>query len=635
MKLKKVRLQAFRNHSDSIIDIGNATFVVIKGDNFAGKSSIGQGISMGLTPSTSGLDAQGRGYARKIKRGETKSVITLDVQGGTHLVQKTVTLNTNQSGRTQKCVCLDDPDWKPLPFDTFLDRFKDALMVTLNTDYFVLRMGEKEQKKLLAQLALPERYDFPDDKIKEIERLLGEGAIDFSGEPFAVIDKAYKKLFDERQIVNRQVKEFNIPELLPIDPSVDSVGLENEIEKLKHAQRLLRADRDRAVEASGELEQKRTKLQTTIDNLRKDVQGRKEKLDEIEKQILSPAKVSEFQKIADRKPQYDKLVQEQHFNLGCIHTKDQELARLEMLPDAGTTCPTCDQVIDAERLKKMNADLVVEREKYITRNPEIMRELKELGDVEGAITAIATHTHKVKEKSEITQELSAKVQTGKKTREQLDALEPASDPRETFVQPLADIDRQIDEATNKLRPVIAAEERKKEVAQRTKILDGLKANAAALDELVKYFDKDGIKAKLLAEYIGGFENKVNEVTEAWGYKCSLSIDPYEFLVTNSRGDTIPVSELSGGEELMFSLALQCAVSRATGINMIVADKMDTFLPEQRLKANMCLYKMTKSGMLEQVIMIVADTDKNIQQARPEFAFFYVTDGSVERLVHQG
>ena len=483
-------------------------------------------------------------------------------------------------------------------------------------------------------MALPERYDFPDDKIKEVERLLGEGAIDFTGEPFAVIDRAYKKLFDERQIVNRQVKDFNIPELLPIDPSVDSVGLENEIEKLKHMQRLLQADRDRAVEASGELEQKRTKLQFTIDNLRKDVQTRKEKLDEIEKEILSPAKLAELQKIADMKPQHDKLVQEVHFNNGCIQTTKQEIKRLDEVPDAGTTCPTCDQVIDAERLKKMNADLILASEKYAARNDEILRELKEIGSVEGAIKAIATHAQKVKEKAEITQELSSKVQTGKKTREQLEALEPASDPRQTFVQPLADIDRQIDEATNKLRPVIAAEERKKEVAQRTKILDGLKANAAALDELVKYFDKDGIKAKLLAEYIGGFENKVNEVTEAWGYKCSLSIEPYEFLITNSRGDTIPVSELSGGEELMFSLALQCAVSRATGISMIVADKMDTFLPEQRLKANTCLYKMTKSGILEQVIMIVADTDKTAPK-RPDFAFFYVTDGAVERLVHQG
>ena len=215
MRLTKIRLQNFRNHSDSTLDIGNSTFVCLRGANHSGKSSVGQCISMNLSPSTSSLDAQGRGYARKIKRGETKAQITVEIQGAKHLIQNVVTLNQNTSGRTSRAVCLDDDGYKPLPFENFLTRYRDALLVVSNSDYFLLRMDETRQKALLAKLALPERYDFPPEIIAAVQSAIGEGVIDFNGEPFAVIEKTHKKVYDERAIVNRQVKEFQIPDSLP------------------------------------------------------------------------------------------------------------------------------------------------------------------------------------------------------------------------------------------------------------------------------------------------------------------------------------------------------------------------------------------------------------------------------------
>lgn len=629
MKIRKIRLQGFRLHSDSTLDIGDDSFVVIKGDNFAGKTSIRQGISMCLTPSTAGLDTQGRNFERKIKRGETKAVLTLDVQGGKHLVQRTVTLNTNTSGRTAKCVCLDDPDWRPLPFENFLDRYRDALLVALNTEYFV-SMGEKEQKRLLAQLALPSRYDFPEEKTKAVERLLGEGVIDFEGEPFAVIEKAYKKLFDERTTVNRQVKDFHIPDLLPIDPSVDSIGLEKQIEELRSEQRRVQAERDAAVDKIADTEKKRAKLQGTIETIRKDVQQRKEKIDQLDKEILPATDIQELEKQAAHKARHDELVKERNFNNVCIQTKDHELKRFEDLPEAGTTCPTCDQVIDGARLVNMTGELHAARQKYADRNQEITHELNAIGDVDRAIRVLEEQKKKVSEKNTLLKETQEKIQYGKQTRADLDAIGELSDPREAFTGPLAELEKKITDAQNKLRPVIAAEERKQEVTQKNEILDKLKKDAAELDTLVKYFDKDGVKATLLGEYIGGFENKVNEVVSAWGYKVALSIDPYEFLVTTARGDVIPVSELSGGEELMFSLALQCAVSRAAGIGIVVADRMDTFLQPQRKRANACLYKMVADHHLEQVLMIVADTEATAPR-QPGFAFFFVADGNVAKL----
>jgi hypothetical protein len=154
---------------------------------------------MNLSPTTAGLDLQGRGFTRKIMRGEDRAIITTEIQGGKHLIQQTVKLDTNTTGRTSRAICLDDDSWKPLPFENYLTRYKDAIIVALNTEAF-LAMGEKEQKGLLAKLALPERYDFPPETMQAVESAIGQGTIDFNGEPFALIDKAYKKLYEERTL---------------------------------------------------------------------------------------------------------------------------------------------------------------------------------------------------------------------------------------------------------------------------------------------------------------------------------------------------------------------------------------------------------------------------------------------------
>ena len=139
-----------------------------------------------------------------------------------------------------------------------------------------------------------------------------------------------------------------------------------------------------------------------------------------------------------------------------------------------------------------------------------------------------------------------------------------------------------------------------------------------------------MKSKLLAEHVGGFERDINETLEAFGYKASLSIEPYEFLVTNAEGDTSLITELADSEQLMFSIAFQSAVSRAAGIGFIVADRMDTFLPTERQKANRCLYKATQDGTLEQAILIMSDESEEVPKLA-DSKFFIVKNGKVTEL----
>ena len=638
MRIKKIELENFRNHEATTLDLTDAKFVDIRGPNFASKSSIGQALSMCLTPSTSGLDAQGRGFARKIKRGATKAVLTATIQGDQHLIEQTVTLNTNTSGRTGKSLCLDDKGWKPLPFDNFLTRYKDALLVALNTDYFVHRMEEARQISLLAKLALPDHYDFPQDKIEAVNRAIGAGVVDFSGEPFAVIAKAHKKLYDERTDLNRQVRDFKIPEALPEVKGVDSYALQKDLDQARDERTTLAANRDAAVKAAGDLETKRARLTTKIDSLLAEVKEGTTKLNTVTAGILSDEKLQALQETAAKADQLAKLDSDHAGLLATIRTTTEQAKKWQGVKEVSEhhpTCPTCEQNIDAVKIEELIAAL---RKEYVDADARIQlidKQIEEIGDVAGAVAAIAKHNAAVKEKTDMEAALTAKADTGKKARAELNGLGEAVDATAAFVQPLADIEVKITGLIEQLRPAIAAEERGKEIARLEQERADLEERAAALDELVKYFDSDGIKSKLLAEHVGGFERKINDTMQAWGYKCDLTIDPYDFQVTNRKGDKMAVSELSGAEEVMFSLAFQGAVSRAAGIGFIVADKMDTFLLGERKKANQCLYGMCcgKDAVLEQVVMIIADDRMEVPTEKdlPHAAFFMVNEGNVQRL----
>ncbi len=629
MKLKKIRLQGFRKHNDSTLDLGDSAFVVIRGTNHSGKSSIGQGISMGLTPSTSSLDPQGRGFTRKIKRGETKSVITLDIQGK-HLIQQTVVLNTNTSGRTSRATCLDDESWKPLPFENFLTRYKDALLVCTNSDYFLNRMDETRQKALLAKLALPERYDFPPETIAAVESAIGERVIDFNGEPFAVIEKAHKKLYDERAIINRQVKEFTIPDALPKVTGVDSESLQKDLANAREERAKLSADKDTAVSAAGETGKKRATLTEKVSNLREKCKEIDTKIKSLASSVLTPEKLAELQKVVEKSERYTLLTN----HLGELDRKideqKKELERCKGLTGEGLRCPKCDQKITKEYVAEITSFAEKSLKESEGEKAETLEELKELGDVDGATAAIAKHIETANERDKQQAALDEKIREGKKAVAELKELGEAFDAAAPFAAPLAAIDAKITNITEQLRPVIAAEERVTEITTKTQAKAKLQEKATKLDELVEYFGKDGLKAKLLADHVGGFENRLNETLGAWGYKCSLSIEPYEFLVTDTDGDTNLVTELSDSEQLMFSVALQCAVSRVAGVGFIVADRMDTFQDEERQKANRGLYKIATDGTLEQVILVM--TDKSTE--RPKLAnakFFYVEKGTIREL----
>lgn len=626
MRIPRIELENFRVHGHTVLDIGNNSIVIIRGEHASGKTTIGQAISMALGVTTMGLDQQGRNFQRKIKRGEDKAVITVDIQAK-HLIRQKVVLNTNSSGRVPKSTCLDDDSWKPLPFDNFLASYKDAILVAANTDYF-LRMGEKEQKNLLAKLVLPARYDFPKDKTEAATRLLGE-TIDFTSEPFAVIAEAYKKLFQERTIVNRQIKELPMPEAIPLPTGVNSEALKAEIGELEAREKTLRAECDTAVDAETKKATERSRLHTTLINLRAEVTKIQERIEALENQRGSESDRKKKAERAKFLPRLNELRAEQRELSVKINAKVAELKDLEDLVDR-SECPTCGQELTEDKLKSYTASLATKRQEYAKRLDEVESELRNLADVEAADAAVKKDAELAAEHETLTKKLEDTIATGKKNRAELDALGDPVDARAPFHVELESLGTKIKGLQDKLQPVLAAEARAVEIDNRKKLIEKLQAKSKELDGLVDYFGKDGVKADLISEHIGGFESKMNAVMAPWGYKIALTFEPYDFMVTNARGDTNPVTEVSGAEEQMFQLAVQCAVSRVAGIGFVVADKMDTFLPKHRARASAALKSMIDEGFLEQVFIIAADDARNAIKADGVVTYF-VNEGVAEKL----
>lgn len=627
MKITMLQIDNFRNHTHSILEL--AGFNVIRGGNFQGKSSVAQAISMCTTPTTTGLDATGRGFATKIKRGARLAVLTADIEGKVHTVRRTVTLNTNTTGRTDAVICLDDPEWHPSPFEKQLDNNRAALAVCMNTDKF-FTWDEKEQKSLLAKLALPSQYEFPEDTINAVNKALGDGVIDFDGAPFAVIEKAYKLLYKEREAVNRTVKEFVVPDALSASGD-DAMNLQSLLQNARDRQKKLIAERDAATADGNASNVKRTQWQGKVNALKEKINDENNRIEALAG-LLSEEKLKTLTKLAEGKDTYDSFEKERaQLAIKIPIKKGRVEAYAKIAGASGEECPTCHQTIDGKTITRLHEETAAELKELIERDGEILRQMRALGDVTGATKAIEAHKSHVKTKVEIETVITEKTKLLQEATAELNKIPTDTHALIPFVKPLDEVDEEITDLVAKLQPAAAAAERAKEIEAKTAQLAKLKDKAYKIDLLVKYFDKDGIKSVMLAEHVGGFVERMNVVMAAFGYSVTLEIEPdFLFIATDTNDVQTPVKELSGSEQLMWLLALQCAVSKAANIGIVVADRLDTFLPAQRSKANQVLYKLVNDGTLEQVIAIMSDTSETVPDL-PNSAFFLIEAGKARRL----
>lgn len=631
MKLNKLRVQRFRNITDTTLDTGGAKFVVVRGPNRNGKTSLAEALSLTLTNTTWGLTAKGDGYARKIKRGEPKATLEAELQGANRTIKRTVTLNVNSVGRTQESEDINDPDWLSALWDKLLVNKKAAVDIALNTRAFmsmVYSRDEDAQKNLLAQLVLPAKYDFDKETVADVEKYLGQDVVNFAGEPFAAINLAYKKLFDERKDTNKKVKEFVMPAPLPRPQGVDSESLNVKLLALKEHRNIQATKRDAAAKQATEEAVARERTKARVATLEAVLKASKEELMALKMDVLAEPQI--FEATARRKAERDALMADKSRRSHAQGTAKAEQVRLLGLQKLGATCGTCGQDLDEEKLAHLIGASIAEHTRLGAEEDRIASALTLLSGVDDAISKLEKHKKAMAEMGEVTTRIEMNAAELKEASKHLDKDAGGLFDSSKFDDSLTSTDKAIEAILQQIQPVIAAEEREKEIAAKDAQLTRLEDKGIKLDTLVKYFDKDGIKAKLIKDHIGGFEERVNSVLRAWDYSCSLSIEPFKFEVTNYRKDTSPLIDLSGAEELMFYAAFQCAVAKTAGIGFAVIDRIDTLLPDLRPILFKNLYKMVGDGTLDQVILLVADTSEQVPPLAGS-AFFMIEEGMVRRL----
>jgi len=139
LKINRLYLKNFCNHTETEIDLGRINFFV--GHNNAGKSSILAAIEWALTGRCLWTDKAGRGAADLVRQGEKQAVVTLDVEG-LGAVARSLPPHTLQVGRVAGV------NEGQAAIHNYLRADESRLQVALNTGAF-LAMTQAEQRAFL------------------------------------------------------------------------------------------------------------------------------------------------------------------------------------------------------------------------------------------------------------------------------------------------------------------------------------------------------------------------------------------------------------------------------------------------------------------------------------------------------
>src|SRR5690349_5234130 len=108
MRFRKIKLENFRSHTDTTLELDRLT--VIRGTNAAGKSSIEQAIQITIAGHADGTTADGKGSVGLIRAGAAKAFITMAIQKSPETPdERILKCALNGTARTVLVTKPDDP----------------------------------------------------------------------------------------------------------------------------------------------------------------------------------------------------------------------------------------------------------------------------------------------------------------------------------------------------------------------------------------------------------------------------------------------------------------------------------------------------------------------------------------------
>ncbi len=565
MRILTLTLKNFRSHQKTVLDLDRFNFV--RGTNGCGKSSIQMALEYLFTGRCDMTDAAGRGAEALIRAGAKELEVSATLENGESICRR----------RTSRSHIVE-LDGNRVPVDaaeTALEnRFgsADVLSAVLNAGRFI-EMSEAEQKRLLAQVVDAGKVDISEE-ISDVLRALNEEQPTLAS--VGDVEAACRRFYDSRTEASRTLKALGQMEK-PDTPS-DLPSVQEVMKKLED----LRQQKERLVAQKAEVDTSWESVQTRLKQLKMEIE-------EVSLEILDQSQEQELLQLEFQRGHAEKLRLELTDLIAEQKTVETSLAAMEGLKGK---CPACGQPI-SEQVKAVEMNSLRERladlEGLIQGTKE---ELSEYGGIDVATSRLEGHRKAACRRAMLVEEQS-KLQVVQR---------PNAGGLESRMTILVE---RINKGERVLEMAQQAESARERWQAYVRQNSALEAKIGLLDKLTEFFGPNGAMMRQSSGRIGSFTEDLNRHLAAFGYSCSIVLEPFEVRVISSSDARLGLSlkHLSESERFRFSAAFQIALAIVTGLRFVVIDRADVLDKDKRKLFSGLLMS---SGLDQAIVLATSD-----------------------------
>jgi hypothetical protein len=565
MRVERATLINFRSHKHTVVTFERINFV--RGMNRTGKSGIAMAIEMTLAGRCAVTDEGGKGFEQLIRQDEQRATVKLECSCATitltldRTVGRTLKVETGR-GTPEGLTILGKQaqEWIAENIAT-----PDVVNASLNAWRF-MKSGDNEQAALLARVLLPAKLELSSDVTAW---LAGSGlAIVERSSLFGTIEATHKAISTARTDVNRTLRDMKaITEPEPVVGS--SATIKEKLDQLRTEHDALNQRLFTATHEDEITERRKVRLATVDTELKVAAVA----VLDASKKLLSTEDRTQLEQKATLRNRQEQLRE----------TLTLERANLDRIAEAldyadDGRCAACKQPLPADvrtaGITTLNKRRT-ESKKIIER---LEKELRASLDGEAAAKQIAADNanRKLHQEAETTLERWRQEErdlTGSvSVVSSIDASE--SETIESLREKIAALQAKVTRGLDLLGSTAAREEQHAVYQRQLKLKINAERKLSDLEKLLEYFGPRGIKAKLIAERLDMFTERVNAVLDWWGYSLSFSIEPYALTITEVDGPALTPKQLSDSERYRLGVAFGIAIADWTGLRLLIADGAD-------------------------------------------------------------
>ncbi len=575
MKLQSLTLSNFSSHAATTVNFTAPVTLIVAPLN-AGKSSICQALEYALTAELERYRKKNAPFTDLIHdRGltdQSRFVVELKTAEGTIKRGKGMTgpAFTSWDGAIENAEGLAYGSWKTS---------KDILSALLATGDFFDKES-KEQKELILRLLGAKvttesvQKAFPGDQkafslmaIREFDSIQS-------------LDNAYDEAYKLRTTINRDLKVLQ-PAAPPEgkEPPVD--GIRKRIQELEGERTVKLRELGAARAAIG-----RPSIKPTLERQLKELQEWLDKhahpqdFDAMTKE-LALANAAQIQIQVQLDEQRKLLVAAQAESL--LHQKNHDiLIKFNGKCVVGAhECPaTREQMGKAKEEEQLLAkQAAVKAEKLqadVVLLERLSRDRSAIAAIEGRIATASLDVKEYDRKEKQEEELEKQISEFKD--------EPQGDPEaiKALELAVAELDSRLAKGRQTLEGANSWLMRKKAVDEVAAKRANLERQSTMVEALVEFFGPKGIKVKLIEEKTAAFSEMVNKGAATFGFGFQFTAEPNWTLSAKwpNADQWKPVDRLSRSERYRLGVALQVAIAKTTGVNLLVADNAELLPPAE-------------------------------------------------------